>query len=95
MVTPGRAEKPEARRLRSALTLFSTRSSNWPRLQRDPESVSFEYVRAVLDRITWPDCFSRNNVKPHGALSINAFPMGIVLDAKKRRAVDLVLPKNL
>lgn len=40
--------------------------------------VSPEYVRQVLEGITWPACFSRNNVKPDDVPFIQAFPLGMV-----------------
>jgi len=42
--------------------------------------VRFEHVEKALGQITWPNCFTRNNVKPDGAPFIEAFPLGIVLN---------------
>ena len=42
--------------------------------------IEADTIRGFLEGVTWPPCFSRGNVKPDGALYINAFPMGAVLN---------------
>ncbi|CAE7938265.1 lkhA [Symbiodinium necroappetens] len=88
-------EEDEERRLHflEFASLFShTRVRAWawtslaPRLQDRaidlPEEgqIRFEHVEKALGQITWPNCFTRNNVKPDGAPFIEAFPLGIVLN---------------
>eukprot|EP00434_Breviolum_minutum_P039609 symbB.v1.2.035177.t2/scaffold4679.1/size42772/5 len=45
-----------------------------------PEKISFGDVWTALNQITWPNCFTRNNVRPDGAPFIEAFPLGVVLN---------------
>lgn len=45
-----------------------------------PDRVTFEQVTKALTQITWPNCFTRNNVRPDGAPFIEAFPLGVVLN---------------
>ena len=42
--------------------------------------ISDEYVTKILEEFSWPDCYSRANVRPEGSLFISAFPMGAVLN---------------
>merc|ERR1711879_753605 len=44
-----------------------------------PEGVVLpSHVLRGLQQVTWPHCFSRENVRPDGNQSIEAFPMGFV-----------------
>lgn len=45
-----------------------------------PAKIPAVYVRTVLESITWPCCFTRNNVKPDDVPTIQAFPLGLVLN---------------